>query len=356
LRAVAASAPGKLILIGEYSVLVGHPAVVMAVNRRAHVNLRPAAGASWTAVAPGFEDTVAAFDLDRDHGVRWVEPGSAAAERLVLFERVLGALATAGGVAPDDLVPASIALDTREFFQPTGAGPAKLGLGSSAALTVALVGAIRRWAAGVEASFAVDLGTLLELHRSVQGGRGSGIDLAASRFGGVLEYRLAGDDAEPSATALRLPADLGLVAVWTGRPASTASFLTGLDDGMRDDGGSVAAALHELGAISAAGVGRLRAGDTGGFLDEVVGFGEALDRLGAVAAIPILSDEHLELRRLAHEFGVRYKPSGAGGGDVGLGLTDDPGAAAGFRAKVVEEGFLALDLDVDPVGVEVHHS
>jgi phosphomevalonate kinase len=35
----AASAPGKLILTGEYAVLFGAPALVMAVDRRATVQI-----------------------------------------------------------------------------------------------------------------------------------------------------------------------------------------------------------------------------------------------------------------------------------------------------------------------------
>jgi hypothetical protein len=54
---VQASAPGKLLLIGEYAVLDGAPALVMAVDRRVKVRLRRASsGTGWLSAAQlGFE-------------------------------------------------------------------------------------------------------------------------------------------------------------------------------------------------------------------------------------------------------------------------------------------------------------
>ena len=42
---VVASAPGKLVILGEYLVLEGGPCLVAAVDRRARVELRRASGA-----------------------------------------------------------------------------------------------------------------------------------------------------------------------------------------------------------------------------------------------------------------------------------------------------------------------
>ena len=49
------SAPGKAVVWGEYAVLEGAPALVMAVNRYATARVEPADG-QWAAAAPkGFE-------------------------------------------------------------------------------------------------------------------------------------------------------------------------------------------------------------------------------------------------------------------------------------------------------------
>ena len=56
-----ASAPGKVVLSGEYAVLDGAPAVCMAVDRRAIARVS-ACGGDWHRVtAPGYTDVEGRF-------------------------------------------------------------------------------------------------------------------------------------------------------------------------------------------------------------------------------------------------------------------------------------------------------
>jgi phosphomevalonate kinase len=346
------SAPGKLVLLGEYAVLFGHPAVVVAVDRRARVDLRPAGSGVWSVVAPGYQDEPVGFDLDRRRGVVWGDPTAVASVRMALVESVIASLVVSERLDARTLSPAAIVVDTREFFQPTARGSMKLGLGSSAAVTVALTEALLRWSG--EGSNLLDLGDLLDLHRSFQGGRGSGIDLAASRNGGVVEFRLTENARSPSARPIELPGELQLVFVWTGRSASTSGFLARLDTEIRSDAGAIAAAVTELGRVSTTGIGHIRAGEVGGLLADVDAFADAMERLGHAVGIPIFSDEHVALHRLARDCGLSYKPSGAGGGDVGIGFSNDPEAVAAFAQRAAAAGFPSLDLEIDPRGVTFH--
>lgn len=339
------SAPGKLVLLGEYSVLFGHPAVVAAVNRRAGVEVLPSDGFRWQVSAPGYAEAPAAFEVPAD-GVRWLEPAGQEAGRWALVEQVFAWLPSVG-VDPGAVEPASLVLDTRAFFHDGPGGPAKLGLGSSAALAVALAAALLRRGGGRAPS----LGALLDLHRRFQGGRGSGVDLAAALHGGILEHRLIEDGAAASVVPVTLPEGLHTVVVWTGRPASTARFLERLDRCLANGDRSAAAALADLGGVAGEGVAHLRAGSVSRWLDDVDRFVAALEALGEAAAIDILSEAHRKLRRLACAVGVRYKPSGAGGGDVGVAFTDDPGAAAAFAGAATGAGFEVLDVAWDPVGL-----
>lgn len=106
---IRASAPGKLVLIGEYGVLRGGPALVAAVDRRAEVSLEPgAAGIRVTAPQLGLEGTPVEAD-----------------PRLRLAAACL------------DGFSGEVCIDTGALHQDGH----KLGLGSSAAVCVALCAA-----------------------------------------------------------------------------------------------------------------------------------------------------------------------------------------------------------------------
>lgn len=350
---VALSAPGKLVLLGEYAVLFGAPAAVMAVDRRAIVSLEPTGEELWSVEAPGLIPGSTRFELAADGRVRWRAEHTRDADRLPLVEGVLGAAIGGGLIRADRIEPAVMRLDTRAFFTSTASGQVKLGLGSSAALTVTLASALAVWSGNdhLLADRLAWLESLVGLHRELQGGRGSGLDLAAALLGGPLEYRLDTTGSVAAADPLPLPSGLRLVFVWTGRAADTGDFLRRLYDRLATDDGSVVRGLDRLGDASHAGVAALRKGRVAAFLDSVDDFNQALEELGRATDLTIYSAEHLELRRLARRLGARYKPSGAGGGDLGIAVTDDPSRASAMAAGATSAGFQVIDLHPDPKGL-----
>ncbi len=351
---IAASAPGKLVLIGEYGVLFGAPAVVMAVNRRATVRLAGSEDGFSRVDSPGLEWEPARFTIEPDGVLRWCSTPRVAG-RYLLFERIVDSLVEFGSVRPESVAPFTASLDTREFFQRGDGKAVKLGLGSSAALTVALASALLKWAGtGERVELGIEwLQRLLNLHRAYQGGRGSGVDLAASLMGGLVEYRLQDDGSVATAAPLDLPEGLFMAVVWTGRGADTGDFLGRLSLRMDREGGSpeIDDALDRLGQAASAGVVALRNRDVPSFLAMIDIFGEGLGALGRAAGLEIMSPEHVELHRLARRCGVSYKPSGAGGGDIGIGFSSDPAALDRFADTVSRSGFEVLDVSLDPAGL-----
>ena len=348
---VKVSAPGKMVLLGEYAVLFGAPAAVMAVNRRARVGLAPSSSNRWRLTAPGLAPRPVEFDIDAGGAVRWIDEDLG--ECFALVERLLHELDCAGVVELGRLTPAAVTLDTREFFQSRDDSRHKLGLGSSAALTVALASALVVWAddgrlPDADARWSQ---TLVDLHRKMQGGVGSGIDVAASMLGGVLRFQLDEDSSVVATRPIVLPSDLQILPIWTGRSASTRGFLERLETGRAAHPHGVDEAISRLGEVSKAGIDALEAGAASGFLDAVDGFWDALEALGREIEMPILSQEHRRLRRLAAECGVHYKPSGAGGGDLGIAFGFDPNAMQETTAGAMAEGFAVLDLETDAKGL-----
>jgi phosphomevalonate kinase len=349
---IEVSAPGKLVLIGEYGVLFGAPALVMAIDRRARVELTPAEGDRWILTAPGLTPRPIELGISPDGLLSWRDE-ALAGQYFDLVDRLLRELFCGNLVTPEGLGPAAAILDTRPFFRSGDRVRRKLGLGSSAALTVALASALVGWSAAgcVPAAGRRWLHTLVGLNRRVQGGLGSGIDIAASVLGGVIEYQIDDQGSVAKAAPMSLPGDLGLLCIWTGRSASTGSFLKRLEDRRGRDRRTVERAIDNVVDASRAGVDAIRTVSSSGFLDAVDQFWDVLEGLGRVIDMPIASEEHQRLRQLAADVGVRYKPSGAGGGDFGLAFDTDRERLAAMAARAEGGGFEVVGLGLDPVGV-----
>jgi phosphomevalonate kinase len=324
-RSVVARAPGKLVALGEYAVLDGAPALVLAVDRYCEAAIAPAG----TQNADCTLETLAAA------------PG-----------RVRFALGTESGVPLVDLVAAELGgasrawqgrLDSSGFF----AAGAKLGLGSSAAALAAWAGA---WAhlIGRATPNAVEI---IALHRQFQGGRGSGIDVAASITGGAVEFSV--DGAVPRIGSVRLPNSVGFAGIFAGRPASTPEFIGFFRAFQSSQPRRSAALLDRLRATAEAGCAAARGDDAAAFIAAIADYGRGLSELGDAMGAEIVTAEHREIGAEAGRYGVAYKVSGAGGGDVGLAVAADADALVRFGASVARKGFRVIDFRLAEHGLTV---
>lgn len=363
IRDIHTSAPGKMLLLGEYAVLEGAPALVMAVDRRAEVHLRRTQHDTHRVSAPSLGVQDAGFRITADGDLRWQDP----AQRLPLLEStVAGLLATR--VVPDAglLQPGfDLSLDTTAFYDAAGTSPGqhgtKLGFGSSAALTVAAASALAIHAGrgAATANRRIWLEQLLHLHRDFQGGRGSGADIAASLLGGLIDYRLRqkGEILQPAFRTARLPQSLVCRFIWTGKAASTGDFLERLEQWRRAHSGAYDTHMQALGAIAAEAAETACAPQPDGarFLDAAARYAAALDAFGTATGLPIHSAEHRALADIARQHGVVFKPCGAGGGDFGVALCDDPERAQAAVAAMQEAGFSEVALPVAPEGLHIDY-
>ncbi len=338
---VVASAPGKLVLIGDYAVLEGAPAIVLALNRRARVALRDNAGAGYRIDAADLSVCGAVGRVDGQKRVHWSGVDPICAKRLQLVTVVIESVLR-DGVLPDF----HATLDTHDFFAASG-GQHKLGLGSSAALTVALSGALRA-CAGHAAASAQDL---MCTHRRMQGGRGSGLDIAASLTGNAIVYRLR---AQPQITPVAWPAGLLFSCAWSGESASTGVFLRHLAAWRCGAPARYAALMQELAQCAETAVTAVNGNMLGALLEAVAAYAAGLARLGAASGLDIVSAGHRVLTAIAQACGVVYKTCGAGGGDIGIALTTDADRLHAFRQRVAQAGLQTLDVQLDPCGLQVN--
>jgi phosphomevalonate kinase len=304
---ISVSAPGKLMITGEYAVLEGAEAVVAAVGRRAYAQLTPG---SQPPVAP------------EAHAAR-----AAAERRLGPF-------------------PGAITLDASELQQEGR----KLGLGSSAAQAAAAAGVVFA-AHGHDVTKPEVreqiLAAALEGHRAVAP-HGSGADVAASVLGGFVRFRKLGDGVETH--TLRWPETLELVVVWTGTPVRTSDMLTQVRTLAAREPDVYRARMRALADQSEQLVSAL----IGGELDTVVecfhSYGTAMGELGEAAGVNVITDTCEQLRTLARAQGGSAKPSGAGGGDVAIAVFSGPDGAERFRGGCAAAGFEVLSLELGAHG------
>lgn len=336
---MSASAPGKLVMAGDYAVLEGAPAVVIALDRRAHVELGDSNDDTFCVDAPDLDIHQACGRLELG-AMRWATD-SAIAGRLNLVASVLEYLAQ----HDESPKPQQMALDTSAFF--ADGGKAKLGLGSSAALTVALTGALR----ALNDQAVPDLTAMIAMHRHMQGGRGSGLDVATSLLGGALIYRL--HDGQPQTTRATWPQDLSFCCVWSGRSASTGAALGQLAIWRNSHAAAYRMHMSELTAGATTVAEALEAGDAATMAEGMSAYADSLIRFGEATGIDIVCAEHRSLMDHANDCGVAYKTCGAGGGDVGVAVSTDADRLNHFARQATAAGFHILETGIDASGLSV---
>jgi len=336
-----ASAPGKLVLVGEYAVLDGARAIAASIDvrARAQVEAMPGAESVFIDAANG---RAWYFTCTAD-GLRWVgdDPGDNGA----ILAAVCAEMAHRPGAIGSalDRAPAfRVSLHTEAFFNRVGGAWTKLGLGSSAAVLVALVGALVS-----ELHLRVPYDALPALcqaaHRRFQGGRGSGLDVVTAVSGGVVCARTRSASAPVAASSCGWPDGLSILPIWSGVGASTRELLARFDRYRGDNPDEYQRHLARLKARSEQACAAWSDGSVGDCLTTFAQYDEALRAFDHDARIGIGTAVHDDVRRLVEAQGAVYKTSGAGGGDFGLALTDAPERLRAVRAACQKRGWTVLD-------------
>jgi len=311
-----ASCPSKIIIAGEYAVLDGAEAVVIAIDRRArafHSDATPPPRTS--AFVRAVRERIAS-ELGEDHAA------TRAAARLEI--------------------------DTSALYHQGE----KLGLGSSAAACAVATGAAL-----------IAGGEPLELERAhalahaahfcaqaEAGAGGSGVDVAACVFGGVIAARTRGSS---PCEVRRLPLLVGLhmVAVWTGKSADTRELVAAVRAFADREPAIYAARSAQLGDASSAFAAALQGANPGAALQALSAAAEAIAALSRDCALPLVLEQHRQLSDLARKRGGSAKATGAGGGDLAVALFAEAQAAKSFADAARNSGMIVPALGVDASGL-----
>jgi phosphomevalonate kinase len=301
-------APGKVMIAGEYSVLMGFPALVAAIDRVAICQFKEGPALNF------FAKTSQEFSL---------------LQNSPLFLAVLTTF------KKHRLEPriGEYFLDTSEFFDATGQ---KIGLGSSAAAATALSRMILLQHEIEDQALLFERAH--EAHRLFSGGVGSGADIAAAVYGGMLLYQ----QGIPSPRIINLDRATiwpKILVIHTGKAQNTAHFVEKflhfkgakslIDNFNAEQSKCVEELLANLDKLDV-------------FIRVINQLFELLDILGTSVGIDIVSKEHRLIASLAQSLGGAAKPSGAGGGDIAIACV--PNAYRGeFRSLLEQSGFFTIE-------------
>ncbi len=281
-----ASAPGKLFLLGEYAVLEGAPGIIAAVDRRAY-------GEYCEAPNP-----------------------SPVVQEVTLAAQKRGYPAK------------NVVIRTEQFYL----DGQKLGLGSSAAVAVVTA------ALQTQKNDQETLMIALEGHKNAQGG-GSGLDVMASFYGGVIGAR-RGHGVEFLGNT---PPPLSFAVYFSGHSASTPDRVKKVL--------SCPAWLTEyapkLGLLAEEGLGAWKQQDGQAWLKIARAYCQGLNQLFIAAGLEEIQDYCLAHR--GDDQPIATKPSGAGGGDVNLAWFW--GGVDSFHAWAAAQGWALLALQVGAEGL-----
>lgn len=349
---ITEKAPGKLILIGEYAVLEGAPALVLAVNRYAYATLKKRDDQQFSISAPSIQIEDVPFSLNSNNCIVFpARVKSATQKRLTFFKTTFEYAWHYLRSCGCDLSACDIVIDTEAFY--SAEVQSKLGFGSSAALTVALVRALFHMVGrDLQKEEVRDKLFRLSLfaHRRAQGNMGSGIDIAASAYGGALEYLVGINRRAEQQLPYRLDVwpELPMLVLFSGKSESTRRMVSGVKQLQSEQPGLYDELMRNLGSCSRVGCEAYARRDIDLFLKNIAAFYNFLDELGRKSAMPIISDVHRNLAEMAGQHGAVYKPSGAGSGDIGVAFANDENNLLELKNAAAQKGITAVDVNVAP--------
>ncbi|KXT78006.1 phosphomevalonate kinase [Streptococcus sp. DD13] len=354
---VIGKSPGKLYIGGEYAVVeTAYPAVIASVDRYVRVVLSSRSGAVGTLHSNQEADQT--FDWHR-------EEGRVVYKEDMPFQLVAMAQQVAERYLAEKGQPIQWAYDITIQSDLDHVSGQKFGLGSSGAVTVAVIQAVLNLGAypwqPIEL-YKLSVMSQLFLHK-----KGSFGDLAASSFGGVIAYtapdrawlrgelktRRLSDLVQMeweglSILPLEIPRELQWLVGWTGRPASTDYLVQAIQDVVHQEEREIAYVrmLEDSRICVVRMIEACRTGHAAMFMECISENRRILQEfekgVGTVIETPLLQ----QLCQLAIEQGGVAKSSGAGGGDCGIAFVDDLHSERLIREAWSEAGILPLEIRV----------
>lgn len=359
-RKYVVKVPGKLMIAGEYAVTEPNQAsIVVAVDRYITANITPSTINQLTLPQLGLdhvtwdiESGIVNFPLE-DKRLRFIQHAFRVVYQYLDEKKI-------------ELVPFHLAV-TSELDDPSGR---KYGLGSSAAIVVAVVTAVLKLHESERAQPNPDMIFKLAAiaHFKTQG-NGSCADIAASTFGGWLHYTafpanwlLAEINKENSISdlvetawpmlhiaSISPPTKLHFCVGWTGESASTAPMVTYIQEFCKENPSAYQTFLEESSSAVKDIVTGFQQNDAEKVMMGIKDNRRVLLKISELARVVIETSELEKLVEIAEQYGSG-KSSGAGGGDCGIAFVNTELQVRQLKSDWMRVGIKPLNLNVSDKG------
>ena len=367
------SAPGKLFLSGEWSVLeMGNPGLVTAVDKRVWVDIEESDRISVSVDDFKIDEAVGEF---REGKFEWTSELTEEQKDKLKFCK--GAIEAALNYL-GELRPFKIRSWGEMSQLEVGGEMKKIGFGSSAASVVAFVSGILKFhGQDIEDRKTRDVIYKLSTiaHYFVQGKVGSAFDVAASTFGGVIVYQRFDpnwlvrkmEEGTPvkevaesdwpgySVEQLEIPEGFDLIVGWTKGSASTSAMVKQMMGFKQEKPNEYKRMFDQIADLVRELVPVWKAGEKDRIIESLRKNEDLLRELGEKTGVNIETPELRKLSEVANQAGGAGKLSGAGGGDCGIAVTFDSDVSQKIRQGWKESGLYIVDAHIDYQGVKVGH-
>ncbi len=346
----ATKTPGKLIILGEYSVLEGAPSLVASTNRFANAIFKKSEDGVFKIKAPSINVPLMNFFISDEGKVKFIDKSfEKVMEKLSLFVAIFEQTARKLIEKGLKIPPLEIFLDTYDFYYTKNL--LKLGLGSSAAVTVSLITGLL--SANIvnpdEVTPELIMSLAMDSHKKAQGNVGSGIDIVTAIYGGILKYQIA--EKEIRFKQLEMPDNLHYITVWSGQSASTSGFVKKFNQYKKNYPEDFSKLVQEMSHTSELGIEAFEKKDNSAFLEQYDAYYYLLKYLNTKLDLPVITKEHQQIYDICRSNNVYYKSSGAGGGDLGIAFANSRQEIDELKIELSKFNFDTIEIKFGSPGI-----
>ena len=304
---IETTASGKVFFSGEYMALEGGRAITLSTPQSAKVSISES-NEPDNLFFSSMSDQIYPFRIDKNMRLIWLEDdpkhlGSILEESIKQFEKGFSGK--------------HVSIDTSEFYYEQR----KIGIGSSSAVSVAITKAFNQLFHLRLASKTI-INHAREIHNRYQDSCGSGFDIITA-FMDVrsLVCRIHANG-EYSYEEIDLPETIRIIVVVNNEYVQTSEMITSYEASKskyKDYFSQHAPKMkNELELLYKS----ILKSDNESIFRHLTAYNESLVDMSNIFNLGVFNN-HQELIKFAKNEGVFYKPSGSGGGDIGIIICDD---------------------------------